>query len=125
MARKLVEVPSYHLVPNWLTTAVADHRLQPSETLTFLAMCGLCDRDRLVTSSTTAIADYYGISVRSVKNALPVLVERGFLVDLGAPSKNRPRHYRVTQAKPLHPAPAYPSNVRAIYDENGFIRRAE
>lgn len=125
MARKLVEVPSYHLVPNWFPTSVQDHRLEASEILTFLAMCSLCDRDRLVTAPTTTIATRYRISVRSVKRALPVLVERGFLVDLGAPAARRPRHYRVTQAKPLPPAPAFPTNVRAIHEGSGWMKVVE
>lgn len=116
MARRLAEVAKHHLVPNWFTDALDEHRLETAEILTFLAMCGLCDRDRLVTAPQSQIAAYYRMSRRAVQDALPELVKRGFLVDLGAPASRRPRHYRVAEAKPLPPAPAYPSNVRALHD---------
>lgn len=128
MARKLGVVPDYFLVPKWFWASAAAYRLSDPEKLTFLAMCSMCDLDRLVTSSQQSIADEAGISLSSVKRALPALVERGFLVDLGQSAPRQPRHYRISQAKPLPPAAQFPVNVRALHPDaknSGWRRAAE
>lgn len=106
-------MPEFSRVPRWFAAAQAEHRLKPSEKLTFLSMCSLSLPDLMVESSQGDIAEHYGIAVRSVLAALPVLVQRGFIVELDLIS-NRVRRYRISMAKPLPPQPAYPSNVYAM-----------
>ena len=122
MARKLGVVPDYFLVPDWLFHSAAAYRLSMAEVLTFVAMCSLCDRDRLVTSSARVIAETAGVGRTSVVAALPALVERGVLVDLGVPAPRRPRHYRISQAKPLPPSQQFgPATVRAKMTGTGWL----
>lgn len=122
VARKLGVVPDYFLVPDWLFHSAVAYRLSQPEIITFVAMCSLCDRDRLVTSSMREIAETAGLGRTSVVAAVPALVERGFLVDLGAPAARRPRHYRISQAKPLPPSQQFgPATVRAKMTGTGWL----
>lgn len=106
-------MPEFSRVPRWFASAQAEHRLKPTEKLTFLSMCSLSLPDLMVESSQGDIAEHYGIAIRSVRDALPVLVQRRFIVDLDVIA-NKVRRYRISMVKPLPPVPAYPSNVRAI-----------
>lgn len=122
MARKLGVVPDYFLVPDWLFPAAAAYRLSSAEVITFVAMCSLCDRDRLVTSSLREISETCGVARSAVAKAVPALAERGFLVDLGVPIPRRPRHYRISQAKPLPPSQQFgPATVRAKMTGTGWL----
>lgn len=122
----VARLPEFSRVPRWFAVAQAEHRLKPNEKLTFLSMCSLSMPDLMVESSQGDIAEHYGIAIRSVRDALPVLVERSFIVELDIIA-NKVRRYRISMAKPLPPAPAYPSNVRAIRDPNsgGWLARVE
>lgn len=122
MARKLGTVPDYHYVPNWFWPSAAEYRLKPREVFTFMVLCYLCDRDWLVTSSLREIAETAGLARSNVALALPALAERGFIVDLGAPAPKRPRHYRISIAKPLPPSQQLgPATIRARMTGTGWL----
>lgn len=122
MARRLGVVEGYHHVPNWFYPSAEEYRLSQPERAVFLALCHLCDRDWLVTSSARVIADTAGLGRTAVVAALPALAQRGFLVDLGVPAARQPRHYRISVAKPLPPAQQFgPATVRATMTGTGWL----